>query len=168
MWSIFEILNRWAQFCFDSNMILKVMQCISKCTYSCIDKRSLSLEEKVVATFSSLFLPKNWLISPLIWHWQPPPVRLTIDQVWVTEQLESCLQKHNLMFYNLLHTSVSKLNTNIKNTAKWNILVRGNVKKHTVYLQTLFKLRLTPLPPNLFLTNLFLTQCWSCWPPSLP
>ena len=40
--------------------------------------------------------------------------------------------------------------------------------KKTVYLQTLSKLRLTPLPPTLFLTNLFLTQRWSCWPPSLP
>ena len=32
-------------------------------------------------------------------------------------------------------------------------------KKTTVYLQTLSKLRLTPLPPPLFLTNLFLTKC---------
>ena len=41
-------------------------------------------------------------------------------------------------------------------------------KKKTVYLKTLSKLRLTPLPPTLFLTNLFLTKCLSCWPPSLP
>ena len=37
-------------------------------------------------------------------------------------------------------------------------MVRGAVKK-TVYLNTLFKLRLIPLPPTLFLTNLLLTQC---------
>ena len=29
-------------------------------------------------------------------------------------------------------------------------------------------MRLIPLPPTLFLTNLFLTKCWSCLPPSLP
>ena len=39
--------------------------------------------------------------------------------------------------------------------------------KQTLYLKTLSKLRLTPLPPTVFLTNLFLTQCCSCWPPSL-
>ena len=32
-------------------------------------------------------------------------------------------------------------------------------KKQTVYLKTFPKLRLTPLPPTLFLTNLFLTKC---------
>ena len=37
----------------------------------------------------------------------------------------------------------------------------------TVYLLTLSKLRLTPLPPTLFLTNYFLTMCWLHWPPSL-
>ena len=43
-------------------------------------------------------------------------------------------------------------------------IVRSNLKK-TVYLKTLktlSKLRWTPLPPTLFLT-----KCWSCWPPSL-
>ena len=47
--------------------------------------------------------------------------------------------------------------------------VRGAVqKKQTVYLQTLSKLMVTPLPPTLFLTNLFLTKSCPCWPPSLP
>ena len=41
-------------------------------------------------------------------------------------------------------------------------------KKKTVYLQTLSKLMVTPLPPTLFLTNLFLTKCWPCWPPPSP
>ena len=36
--------------------------------------------------------------------------------------------------------------------------LRGAVQKKPVYLQTLSKLRLTPLPPTLFLTNLFLTK----------
>ena len=38
-------------------------------------------------------------------------------------------------------------------------VVKGCRQKKTVYLQTLSKLRLTPLPPILFLTNLFLTKC---------
>ena len=57
------------------------------------------------------------------------------------------------------HTFVRVLEGNIANKSLVRKLtLRGNVKKK-VYLKTLSKLRLTSLPPTLYLTNLFLTQC---------
>ena len=63
----------------------------------------------------------------------------------------------------------SNLHPHFHHNQQWSSSHKGcRPKKTTVYLQTLSKLRLTPLPPTLFLTNLFLTKCGSCWPPSLP
>ena len=41
-------------------------------------------------------------------------------------------------------------------------------KKQNSIFKDIIQIEVDPLPPTLFLTNLFLTKCWSCWPPSLP
>ena len=45
---------------------------------------------------------------------------------------------------------------------------RGTVKKTKSIFKDIIQIEVDPLPPTLFLTKLFLTYCWSCWPPSLP
>ena len=48
-------------------------------------------------------------------------------------------------------------------------MLRGNLQKKKQYkFEDIIQIEVDPLPPTLFLTNLFLTKCWSCWPPSLP
>ena len=46
--------------------------------------------------------------------------------------------------------------------------LRGDVQKKNSIFKDIIQIEVDPLPPTLILTNLFLTKCWSCWPPSLP
>ena len=52
-------------------------------------------------------------------------------------------------------------NLNLDNVFKYIFFGRlgKGSKKNPVYLKTLSKLVVTPLPPTLFLTNLILTKC---------
>ena len=80
---------------------------------------------------------------------------------WCTHSLFFLVRNQNFCFLNGKLIDYSKFPS---------LLYVTNLSSYMTHTQSNFfwKALCIVCPPTLFLTNLFLTKCWACWPPSLP